>query len=470
MSFVFFDTETTGLKHGFDQIVHFAAIRTDTDLNETERFEVRSRLLPHVVPHPTALRTNGLPIARLTDQGLPSHYEMVRAIRRKLLSWSPSIFLGYNSIRFDEEMLRHAFFQTLHPAYLTSNHGNCRADVLGLVMAAAALSPACLSVPVGPEGRGIFRLDQLASANHIAHAKAHDAMADVLATLGLCRCVHERSPELWQRFVRFSNKATVADFVDSEHGFFFTEFVGNEAHHAPVVCLGRDPDQANGRLCLRLDGAIDRLVAMTDEDLRAELALKPSAVRRLRINAAPTLTALYDAPDQIRGDADLDEIEARARRVKDDPFFCARLVSAYVAAREPRRPSPHVEERIYDGFPGPDDEARMVALHEASWPEALSIIQRLDDERLRVFGLRLMYIEARSVLPQDLRLKLERTLSDYLVDAGAGGLTLEQALRATDELLNDGGLDSGGLLADYRTYLVGRMTRVADYRAKQFAI
>lgn len=470
LSFVFFDTETTGLKHGFDQIVHFAAIRTDTDLNETDRFEVRSRLLPHVVPHPTALRTNGLPIARLTDQGLPSHYEMVQAIRRKLLSWSPSIFVGYNSIRFDEEMLRHAFFQTLHPAYLTSNHGNCRADVLGLVMAAAALSPACLSVPVGPEGRPIFRLEQLASANDIAHAKAHDAMADVLATLGLCRCVHERSPELWQRFVRFSNKATVADFIDSEHGFFITEFFGNEAHHAPVVCLGRDPDQANGRLCLRLDGIVDRFVSMTDDDLRAELALKPSPVRRLRINAAPTLTALYDAPDQIRGGADLDEIEARARRVRDDPLFCARLVSAYVAARAPRLRSPHVEEQIYDGFPGPDDEARMVAFHDASWREALAIVQKLDDERLRTFGLRLMYFEARSTLTEDLRRDLERTLSDRLVDDGAGGLTLEQALRATDEMLNDGQSDSGGLLADYRTYLVGRIARVANYRAKQFTI
>jgi exodeoxyribonuclease I len=142
LSFVFFDTETTGLKHGFDQIVHFAAIRTDANLNEIDRFEARSRLLPHVLPHPAALRTNGLPIGRLLDPGLPSHYDMVRAIRQRLLSWSPSIFVGYNSIRFDEEMLRHALFQTLHPAYLTSNHNNSRADVWGLVMAAAAVSPA----------------------------------------------------------------------------------------------------------------------------------------------------------------------------------------------------------------------------------------------------------------------------------------------------------------------------------------
>ena len=470
LSFVFFDTETTGLKHGFDQIVHFAAIRTDANLNEIDRFEARSRLLPHVLPHPAALRTNGLPIGRLLDPSLPSHYDMVRAIRQRLLSWSPSIFVGYNSIRFDEEMLRHALFQTLHPAYLTSNHNNSRADVWGLVMAAAAVSPACLNVPIGPEGRPIFRLEQLALANGVAHEQAHDALSDVIATLELCRLVHQRSPELWQRFVRFSKKATVADFVEAEDGFMLTEFFANQAYHAPVVCIGRDPDQANGRFCLSLNGDVDRFAAMTDDELRAELAQKPCPVRRLRINAAPTLTALYDAPEVMLDGVDIDAIEARARRVKDDPALCSRLVSAYTSTREPRTPSRHAEERLYDGFPGPQDEARLVEFHDADWTDRLSIIQSLDDERLRFFGLRLLYFEARSVLPEALKLELERALSGRLVDADAGGLTLEQALRAIDETPSDDASDAGGLLADYRSYLVGRMARVADFRAKQFAI
>ncbi|MBN9533491.1 MAG: exodeoxyribonuclease I [Alphaproteobacteria bacterium] len=470
MSFVFFDTETTGLKHGFDQIVHFAAIRTDANLNEIGRFEVRSRLLPHVLPHPAALRTNGLPIGRLLDPSLPSHYDMVRAIRQKLLSWSPSIFVGYNSIRFDEEMLRHALFQTLHPAYLTSNHNNSRADVWGLVMAAAAVSPACLNVPIGSEGRPIFRLEQLALANGVAHEQAHNALSDVIATLELCHLVYQRSPELWQRFVRFSKKATVADFVEAEDGFMLTEFFANQAYHVPVVCIGRDPDQANGRFCLSLNGDVDRFAAMTDDELRAELAQKPCPVRRLRINAAPTLTALYDAPDVMLDGVEIDAIEARARRVKDDPGLCSRLVSTYTSTREPRIPSRHAEERLYDGFPGPQDEARMIEFHDADWEARLSIVQKFDDDRLRLFGLRLLYFEARSVLPEALRLELEHALSGRLVDNEAGGLTLEQALREIDELLGDGTSNAGELLVDYRSYLVGRIARVTEFRAKQFAI
>src|SRR5260370_42148708 len=40
-------------------------------------------------------------------------------------------------------------------------------------MAAAAVSPACLSVPIGPEGRPIFRLEQLALYN-LKKANAYD--------------------------------------------------------------------------------------------------------------------------------------------------------------------------------------------------------------------------------------------------------------------------------------------------------
>lgn len=469
MGFVFFDTETTGLRHGFDQIVHFAAIRTDNDLNEICRFEARSRLLPHVVPHPAALLTNGLPIGRLNDDGLPSHYDMVRVIRRTLLDWSPSVFVGYNSIRFDEEMLRHALFQTLHPAFLTSSHGNCRADALGLVMAASALSQPCLSVPLGPEGRPVFRLDQLAPANEVAHDKAHDAMADVVATLGLCRCVQERAPELWQRFVRFSKKATVGNFVDAEDGFVLTEFFSNQAYHTPVVCLGPDPQQPNGRLCLRLDMAHEELASMPDEELQSYLSAKPSPIRRLRINAAPTLTALFDAPEQMLNGCDINELEDRAQSIKEDVAFCSRMIASYVATREPRSPSVHVEERIYDGFPGSDDENRMAGFHTTNRQDAVAIVQQFHDDRLRTFGLRLIYMRDRSVLPGEIRLATERDLTDRLVDVAAGGFTLHQALQETENLLDGEEADIDGILSGYRDYLMERIERVTAFRAANFA-
>jgi exodeoxyribonuclease-1 len=468
MSFVFFDTETTGLKRGFDQILHFAAVRTDANLNEVARFETRSRLQPHVLPHPSALRTNGLPIERLTDANLPSHYTMAGDIRRALISWSPAVFVGFNSIRFDEEMLRHALFQCLYPAYLTSNHRNCRADALSLVMAADAVSPAQLVVPVSEEGRRTFRLQQLAAANGVAHARAHDAMSDVLATVELCRLVYQRSPELWQRFVRFSNKATVADFVEAEDGFVLTEFFGGQAYHTPVVCIGSDPDQANGRVCLSLKEDVGRLAGMSDFELQIRLEQKPSPVRRFRINAAPTLTAFFDVPEHMLDGGSIGEIEDRARRVKADAGLRARLVAAYIAAREPYALSPHIEERIYNGFPGPADEARIAAFHDTRWEDRFAIVQSMEDERLRWFGLRLIYFEARSVLPDATRLEVERYLTDQMTGDGSGCFTLDQAMAETDKVLGDAaGQDD--FLIRYRTYLQDRRARLDAYRARLVA-
>lgn len=464
MSFVFFDTETTGLRRGFDQVIQFAALLTDNELNVLDQFEVRSRLLPYVVPHPGALLTNGRSIAQLTDRGLPSHYEMVRAIQRTLLSWSPSIYVGYNSIRFDEEMLRHALFQTLHPAFLTSNHRNGRADALGLMMVASALAPNCLRIPIGPEGRPIFRLERMALENGIAQHAAHDALGDAVATLELCKRVYEQAPELWTRFVRFSKKATVTDFVDSGEAFILTEFFKNEAYHSPVICLGQDPEQSNGRLCLRLDCDLTALMNLDSEKVRAELHKRPSPIRRLRVNAAPALTPLFEATDGMLGGTELETVEERARRIVDDPSFVARLVAAYSADREPRAPSTHVEDRIYDSLTVGQDEWKLAEFHEVAWSNGLSLVQSLDDERLREFGLRLIYCECRSVLPIEIRLKVERSLTNRLTDQTAGGLTLEDALTATDELISQGA-DTGQLLVAYRDYLLARMARVDAYRS-----
>jgi exodeoxyribonuclease I len=94
MGFVFYDTETTGTDTAFDQILQFAAIHTDFELNELERFEIRCRLLPHIVPAPGAMHVTKVSAARLFDPSLRSHYGMTCRIRDQLLAWSPALFMG----------------------------------------------------------------------------------------------------------------------------------------------------------------------------------------------------------------------------------------------------------------------------------------------------------------------------------------------------------------------------------------
>ena len=107
MAFVFYDTETTGTDTCFDQILQFAAVKTDDDLNPIESFNIRCRLLPHVVPSPGALLATGVSIAEVTSAPL-SHFEMMRQVRGKMNDWcrEGAVFIGWNSMRFDEAMLR----------------------------------------------------------------------------------------------------------------------------------------------------------------------------------------------------------------------------------------------------------------------------------------------------------------------------------------------------------------------------
>jgi exodeoxyribonuclease-1 len=140
----------------------------------------------------------------------------------------------------------------------------------------------------------------------------------------------------------------------------------------------------------------------------------------------------------------------------------------YVASREPFPLSPHIEERIYNGFPGPNDEMRMAAFHKASWSDRFAIVQSFEDERLRWFGLRLIYVEARAVLPESARLEIEDRLASQLIGDGTGCLTYEQALAETGKLLAEV-VDADGLLAQYRLYLQGRSARAAAFRARRGA-
>ena len=56
--YLFYDIETTGLNKAFDQVLEFAAIRTDRQLEEIERHNLSVKLRPDVIPSPLAILTN----------------------------------------------------------------------------------------------------------------------------------------------------------------------------------------------------------------------------------------------------------------------------------------------------------------------------------------------------------------------------------------------------------------------------
>ena len=247
MAFVFYDTETTGTETDFDQIVQFAAIRTDDNLNELEGYQLRCRLLPYIVPHPGALATTKIRPATLRDAGLPSHYEAMCSLRAKLLEWSPATFVGYNSLPFDKSLLRQAFFGTLNPIYLTNTGGNTRADILRIAQATAIYAPDAIDVPVDAKGKNTFKLDRLAPANGHAHDGAHEAMADVQATIFMARRIRERAPDLWRALIQTTSKAASLELVQRNLLLCATEVYFGRAYSWLITYCGQNPESESIR-------------------------------------------------------------------------------------------------------------------------------------------------------------------------------------------------------------------------------
>ena len=462
MSFVIYDVETTGLNRRFDQILHFAAVRTDDTLSPTATIEVRSRLLPYVVPSPKALLLTRTSLRDITDPHRPSHYEMVREIQRTLAAWSPALFLGYNSIRFDEEFLRQAFYQCLHPTFLTNTNNNARADVLNMMRALACLRPGVLQVPRDPEGRQVFRLADLAAANGFASAGAHDAMRDVELTLQLCQRVREGAPDIWSSFMRFASKQAVIAFIREEPAFgYFDNFEGTRSVR-PLTRIGISPLDANVHYCLDLTHDVDALRRLTDSELgEAVRARFRSPIRRLKVNASPFVAPLWEIGAVDLEPADEDELMRSAQAVQSDEELVARLVAAARTTDRTYPPSEHVELQIYGaGWPSNDDVVACRHFHESAWESRLEIALGLSDSRLRRLGRRLVYFER-----PDLLRPVDRSAFDEEVARRVRGgdgefpwTTLPQAFAEIDELMANSTPSDYGRLRALREEMTGFAT------------
>jgi exodeoxyribonuclease I len=394
---VWYDLETTGLVRGFDQIMQFGAVYTDDNLQEQARFQTNCRLMPHVVPAPDAMRITGQCINDLTDPSRPSHLQMISEIRARLMAWSPSLFVGWNSMRFDEEFLRQAFYQSLLPPYLTNTAGNSRADVLDIVRAVTALRPETVSVPRAADGRPSFRLEAIAPANGIPHGDAHDALADVLATLGVARLVQQRAPDLWVHFLAFARKSAVGQFIEREGAFVL---LGRPGQPAAVAAIGPSPHYSNTIHCLDLAGDPQELAALPSDRLAA--ALRGGFLKKLKTNSAPLLWPLRDTPEHLLGGRDAGALAKKARALQERPELVGTLLACAEASEKVYPPSAHIEQQLYErGFWSDQDDELLAQFHASPWEARPSLLRQLADARLRRLGWRLLFIERPDLLTDE---------------------------------------------------------------------
>ena len=462
MAFIFYDTETTGTDLHFDQILQFAAILTNDDLEETDRFAIRSRLLPHVVPSPQAMNVTGVTAEQLENSADSTHYEMVDQIYQKLKKWEPAQFIGHNSITFDEILLRSAFYKCLLPVYLTNTNGNSRLDSLKMLRLASIYEADSINFPLNFNGTLGFKLDQLAPANGFNHANAHEAMSDVEATIFMCRKIRDEAPDTWSRSMRFSNKNSVLDFCDSEAVFGLTEFYYGRPYTYLLHQIGTNPNDGKEILAFDLTRDPRKLDSFSDKELQAQLSQRPKVVRRFRANALPGLVDGVDAhPHSKLAGLSFGEIEHRAASLTQNENLKSRLIENYLAIRTQYDDSPHVEENLYAGFPSRADQTRMEDFHKADWKDRYAIVQQLEDPRYRELGEQLIYIEEPQCLTLEQRLYWKAHFKNRLLGLGepCDTLTLPDAIQQAEDLIAEVDGSKKDLLLGHRDRLVTQLEK-----------
>lgn len=264
--------------------------------------------------------------------------------------------------------------------------------------------------------------------------------------------------------MRFAQKAAVTEFATEEEVFSLTDFFYGKSYSWMVTTIGQNPEYGAELLVFNLGIDPDELLRLSDDELADRLAETPKPVRAMRTNASPVVLAYDDAPDALREDAPtLDILQARAAQIRENSDFAGRLISAFLATRDEREPSVHVEEQIYDGFTDNADLAVMERFHASEWGERAGLLPLLADERLRSLGQRLIFVEAPQTMHDAARRDYEMAIARRLMedDGTVPWLTLHKAIEEANDMIAVAEGAERALLTDLRDYLVQRVDNAA---------
>ncbi|ADC63393.1 exodeoxyribonuclease I [Allochromatium vinosum] len=302
-TFYWHDYETWGADPRRDRPCQFAGVRTDADLNEVgDPLVLFCRPSDDLLPHPDACLVTGLTPQRVAREGVVEA-EFARAIHAEL-SRPGTCGVGYNSLRFDDEVTRHLFYRNFFDPYAREwRSGNSRWDLIDVLRLAHALRPEGIEWPLNDEGTTSFRLEQLTVANGIDHGQAHDALADVRATIALARRLRDIQPRLFSYALTLRDKRRVRALLDERRPLLHVSarFPAALGCIAPICPVAAHPTNSNGVICFDLRADPSQLLELSVEEIRRRLFTPsedlPAGVERVplktvHVNHVPMLAPL----------------------------------------------------------------------------------------------------------------------------------------------------------------------------------
>ena len=394
-TFYWHDYETFGRVPRRDRPSQFAGIRTDADLNEVgEPLMQYCAPAPDTLPDPESCLLTGIVPQTCLAEGVPEHAFAAR-IEAELAA-PGTIGVGYNSIRFDDEVTRHLFWRNLIDPYAREWQNDCgRWDLLDTVRACWALRPQGIEWPRHEDGRPSFKLEHLSAANGLLHEAAHDALSDVRATIALARLVRTRQPRLWDFCLKLRRKDAVWAEIGTGRPFLHLSGMYGTERGGLAVVYPLAPHPTNRNELIVWDCAHDprELAGLTAQDLRLRLFTRtedlPEGVTRLpiktvHVNKSPVVIGnlrIVDDATRERFGLDVEAALAHARMAADlAPALEGAWKEAY-ARPAPATPA-DVDEDLYGGFIGDADRRRLQRLRTLSGEQLAQSRTAFDDPRL----------------------------------------------------------------------------------------
>lgn len=439
LRFVIYDFETTGRNSNWDQIIQVGAILVNQNFEELDRMELRSSLKPGLIPEPGALLVNNTSPEILKKSNL-THYHMVNEILKKFSEWSPAVFIGYNSIDFDEEFLRKTFFKSLHNPYLTQLNGNKRADILSMVRSSSLFFPEAIKYSNNEKGNPILKLDQIAPLNNINHM-AHDALGDVLATNEIAKILFKNANEIWESGLGNSSRSDVQRKMESELLFCYNEFFFGKTKPFLLSFICNHPVYKWPQ-CFDLSKDPNVYFNMSKSELALEMKKSPKFIRSIKDNKNPIIID-YKNFLKLNNNTETqnNEFLERAKLLQSNEDFSKIISNILLEAHQTEnvfesQEEVQAEESLYKGgFFSNVDKSTMIQFHNAEWVDKISICDKFNDERLFYFGMRLIYEESPSILPKDIYKNIHSSIANQILSMdNEKWNTIPKAYKESDDL------------------------------------
>ncbi|MDP5191062.1 exodeoxyribonuclease I [Rheinheimera baltica] len=451
-SFYFHDYETWGADPKRDRPAQFAGIRTDFDLNIIGEPDVwYCQLANDYLPHPQAALITGLTPQLCNKKGLSETDFMQRILQQ--FSTPNSCVLGYNNLRFDDEVTRYSLYRNFYEPYGREwQNGNSRWDLIDMVRACYALRPEGINWPLREDGSPIFKLEELTKANGLAHENAHDALSDVYATIAMAKLIKEKQPKLFSYLFELRKKAKVAELIDvagmTPLVHVSSKFPATQGCVSWIVPLAFHPTNKNSIICYNLQADPTPLLQNDIGTLQQKLYTKTAdladgeqrlGLKLIHLNKCPVLAPAKTLSEERAAEFGIDRTQClkHLEFLRHHRDTQAKAIELYQQLNEfPAETNP--DYQLYNGFINDGDKQRMQQLHLLT-PELLAVNAPVfSDERLNS----LLFLYRARNYPHSLNDNEQQKWQRYRTDKLMHGLdkpnlTMEEFSLALENLAHD---------------------------------